>query len=324
MDNAASTTILDYSGYDRHASLDVSNSNTKSATGPSSYLTSSILFDGEKVTTPVNLSLSDFTVLMRFRDPGTIVSAAERLIDKAFTVGFWLGRASGEPLNRWGGGVLESDPPYGVFLTFPDDVWNNIAMSRSGSVRTLYANKASSSDTVSATATSTNTMLIGGGGGIPLTAWGSDASVFSRAIASSEENEWEDGPEPIVVSGADTVSGPEQVGGTLSASGATWGLDSPFGSGTNGTITYTYQWTRSDDNTGTNEVDISGATSSTYTLQPADVGKYIRRRTRATNDGGYDSAADHNSTFTGAIASLGGDVVRPFRRAFTSPFASVW
>ncbi len=37
----------------------------------------------------------------------------------------------------------------------------------------------------------------------------------------------------------------------------------------------TYQWYRADDNLGTNSVVISGATSLTYTLQLADIGKYI-------------------------------------------------
>lgn len=40
--------------------------------------------------------------------------------------------------------------------------------------------------------------------------------------------------------------------------------------------TSTYQWYRADDASGTNGVAISGATATTYTLQAADVNKYIR------------------------------------------------
>ena len=36
-----------------------------------------------------------------------------------------------------------------------------------------------------------------------------------------------------------------------------------------------YRWRRADDNTGTNAADISGATTDTYTLVAADVGKYL-------------------------------------------------
>lgn len=39
-----------------------------------------------------------------------------------------------------------------------------------------------------------------------------------------------------------------------------------------------YQWLEADDNVGTNEVAISGATNSTYELTTADIGKFIRVR----------------------------------------------
>ncbi len=38
----------------------------------------------------------------------------------------------------------------------------------------------------------------------------------------------------------------------------------------------TYQWYRADDAGGTNEIAIAGATATTYTMQVADVGNYIR------------------------------------------------
>ena len=67
--------------------------------------------------------------------------------------------------------------------------------------------------------------------------------------------------------GAPTITGTAQVGQTLTAvtTGITDadGLTSP---------TYTYQWIRVD---GTDEEDISGENSSTYTLDDADLGKTI-------------------------------------------------
>ncbi|MDM8162269.1 hypothetical protein QUH73_20820, partial [Labilibaculum sp. K2S] len=38
----------------------------------------------------------------------------------------------------------------------------------------------------------------------------------------------------------------------------------------------TFKWYRADDNTGTGEAVITGATSSTYTIQVADVSKFLR------------------------------------------------
>lgn len=127
-----------------------------------------------------------------------------------------------------------------------------------------------------------------------------DVAIFSRALTQAEVAEHYNGPEPVN-SVAPAVSGTETEGETLSVTTGTWGLDSPFSSGTNGTITYAYQWTRSDDGSGTSEADISGATSSTYELQSADVGKYIRCRVRASNTGGYDADQDTASDFTGEI-----------------------
>lgn len=129
--------------------------------------------------------------------------------------------------------------------------------------------------------------------------------LFSRSITDSESDEAQDGPE-LVNTTAPAVTGTETVGQTLSCTTGTWVLPSPFSSGTNGTATYAYQWTRSDDGSGSGEADIGGATSSTYTLVAGDSGKYIRCRVRASNSGGFDSSADTNSNFTGAIGGGGG------------------
>ena len=76
--------------------------------------------------------------------------------------------------------------------------------------------------------------------------------------------------------GAPTITGTAQVGQTLTAvtTGITDadGLTSP---------TYTYQWIRVD---GTDEEDISGENSSTYTLVDADLGKTIKVKVSFTDD----------------------------------------
>ena len=128
----------------------------------------------------------------------------------------------------------------------------------------------------------------------------------SRAWTKAERGQTKDGPEPINTVAPGAPSGTATEGETLTAATGTWGLPSPFSSGTNGTITYAYQWTRSNDASGTGEVDISGATSATYTLVSADVGKFIRCRIRASNTGGHDPDADTNGGLTAEIQAAGG------------------
>ena len=86
--------------------------------------------------------------------------------------------------------------------------------------------------------------------------------------------------------GAPTITGTAQVGQTLTAvtTGITDadGLTSP---------TYTYQWIRVD---GTDEEDISGENSSTYTLVDADLGKTIKVKVS------FDDDASNAETLTSA------------------------
>ena len=88
--------------------------------------------------------------------------------------------------------------------------------------------------------------------------------------------------------GAPTISGTAQVGETLTA--ATSGIADSDGLGTPG---YTYQWIR----VGSTESDISGATSSTYTLVAADQGKTIKVKVSFSDD------ASNSETLTSAATS---------------------
>ena len=88
--------------------------------------------------------------------------------------------------------------------------------------------------------------------------------------------------------GAPTITGTAEIGQTLTAD--TSGIADVDGLTTPG---YTYQWVWVD---GT-DTDISGATSSAYTLVAADVGKTIKVRLSFTDD------ADFSETLTSAAAS---------------------
>jgi len=78
-----------------------------------------------------------------------------------------------------------------------------------------------------------------------------------------------------------TISGSAQIGQTLTVNNGTW-------SGP-GTITFSYQWLRCDQNGGSCAA-ITGATGNSYKLTSADVGHSLRVRVTAKNDNGSTSA----------------------------------
>jgi hypothetical protein len=83
------------------------------------------------------------------------------------------------------------------------------------------------------------------------------------------------------ITGSPTIAGTEEVGETLTATAA-----SVTG---NPTPVRTWQWQRSDDGS-TGWADISGATNSTYLLDAADEGKFVRAKQIETNALGSDEA----------------------------------
>ena len=93
--------------------------------------------------------------------------------------------------------------------------------------------------------------------------------------------------------GAPSISGVARVGETLTAD--TSNIADADGL-TN--VSYDYQWISND---GSADSDISGATSSTYTLQDADQGKTIKVQVSFTDDGG--NAETLTSPATGAVAA---------------------
>ena len=102
-----------------------------------------------------------------------------------------------------------------------------------------------------------------------------------------------------LATGAPTISGTAQVGQTLTA--ATSGIMDSDGLATPG---YTYQWIRVDGGT---EADISGATSSTYTLVVADQGKTIKVKVSFTDDASNAETLTSPATTTVAAANTAPD-----------------
>ena len=115
---------------------------------------------------------------------------------------------------------------------------------------------------------------------------GNEESLTSNAVLVARLNS--------AATGAPTISGMVQVGQTLTAS--TSGISDSDGL-TN--ATFTYQWLSSD---GASDSDISGASSSTYTLVESDEGKTIKVRVSFTDDRGKQETL--TSTATAAVAAI--------------------
>jgi hypothetical protein len=96
-------------------------------------------------------------------------------------------------------------------------------------------------------------------------------------------------PAPVNTA-APAISGTAQQGDTLTATNGTW---------SNSPTSYAYQW--QDCTSSSSCANISGATSSSYTLQSSDVGKTIDVVVTATNSGGSASAT---SAQTGSVKAL--------------------
>ena len=103
----------------------------------------------------------------------------------------------------------------------------------------------------------------------------STGDFFMPAMISLITDEWQ----PVSTS-PPVVSGTAMDAQTLSTTNGTWNASA--------TPTFTYQWQRCDA-AGSNCVNIAGATSSTYTQVPADVGKTLRSVVTATNVAGSSS-----------------------------------
>ena len=98
-----------------------------------------IIFDGldEYIEMPSITSISgDFTVALWFYSTATSDIHYKRLIDFDYATGFWLGRYAST--DTWGGGIIEPNGPYGIYLPFTNNQWHYLVSIRRGSTHILY------------------------------------------------------------------------------------------------------------------------------------------------------------------------------------------
>lgn len=101
-------------------------------------------------------------------------------------------------------------------------------------------------------------------------------------------------PAAPVNSSLPSIGGTAQQGQTLNGTNGTWN---------NSPTSYAYQW-EDCDSSGSNCANISGATSSSYTLAAGDVGHTIRIVVTATNAGGSTAATSAQTAVVAAVPVL--------------------
>jgi hypothetical protein len=149
------------------------------------------VFDGvdDYVNTSITTTYNNFTIGVWFKQVGNIIGY-QRLIDKDYISGFWIGRNAGVA-NSWGGGVLESGPPYGRFITLTDGNWHYIVSRREGTTHTIYGDGITNniSGTVSSTALDNSNIFIGKSdqpAGDYMTGNISITHIYNRALSPQE------------------------------------------------------------------------------------------------------------------------------------------
>jgi hypothetical protein len=150
----------------------------------------SIVFDGsnDNISTNYNSQLTNFTVCVWFKTSDSSNPGAARIIDKNYISGFWIGKNSTGASNSWGGGVLESSPPYGRYITLTDGQWHFLVSTRLGTTHTIYGDGItnSTSGTVSSTALSTTSLTIAGGAAQVFKGNIAQTSIYNRALSTTE------------------------------------------------------------------------------------------------------------------------------------------
>lgn len=146
-------------------------------------------FDGsaDYINTELATEFGDFTAACWFYDSGSSGSNA-RMVDKAYSTGFYLGR--GISANQYGGGIKQTGSPFGTFATFGTGAWYHLCMTRIGTAQVIYKNGVSAATaTVAGTACDTTKIGIGDAYGGTATNWNGyldDIRIYNRGLTPEQ------------------------------------------------------------------------------------------------------------------------------------------
>lgn len=179
------TSITDLSG--------IGNTGTLTNGPVFSSVNSGILtFDGvdDYVDVPSFTSITgNFTVGIWFYTTAASDIYYRRLVDLNYVTGFWLGRNANS--NSWGGGILEGNSPYGIYLPFTNGAWHYLVSIRNGSTHILYGDGISNttSNTVSTGSLSSSSLRIAsepGGANQFFNGNIAQVQIYNRALTAQE------------------------------------------------------------------------------------------------------------------------------------------
>jgi hypothetical protein len=149
-------------------------------------------FDGvdDHIDVPSITSITgDFTVAIWFYTTSAADGFYKRLVDLDYVTGFWLGRNANT--NSWGGGILEANLPYGIYLPFANGQWHYLVSIRSGTTHILYGDGISSttSNTVSSGNLSATRLFIAREPGASASYFNGNIAqvqIYNRALSAAE------------------------------------------------------------------------------------------------------------------------------------------
>jgi hypothetical protein len=319
--------------------LDPSNSSSYSGSGPTwndlSGLGNSFALSATQPSF-INTAPKNFQ-LTKSNSGGTFFSGSNSWLGgQDFTVSAWIkttnvgsgtshwtqmhvmSAESGGLANDWGFGVDGngkisfgtgggSDLTYASSTSVNTGNWVMVTATRTnstGAIR-IYVNgsletNSGSNGNANSTLTSNATLKIGAGDDGGATFGGNIGAVYGYNAVLTDAQVLENynstmqtygySPPTPANSAVPTISGTTTFGQVLTTTNGTW---------SNSPTSYQYQWSRASSSGGT-YADITGETSTTYTLTAADVGKYLKATVTAIKPGVSASAT---SAATAQIAS---------------------
>jgi len=176
------------------------NGHTGTNIGTSTYLTGkigpyAINFNGtsQTVATTFQTSYNDFSACAWYNAQGTQGHTNVRIFDTNYQLGYWVGSNGA---NTWGGGVLKSSAPYGIFVTLSDGSWHHICEVRAGTLETIYGDGGAVKATSTVSASQIGTYQLGIGCESQNVSCVSyfkgyldDARIYNRALSAADVSE---------------------------------------------------------------------------------------------------------------------------------------